>query len=97
MKNFEKIRSLFPVVRNKIFLNHAAQSPLPKPVADAMRQYVDDYMNFGASPLEASGLGKGLFARLVGAKPEEIALVENTSVGLNIAANVLRYPPSSKV
>ena len=93
----EKIRSFFPVVKNKVFLNHAAQSPLPKPVADAMRQYVEDYSNFGTSPLEASDLGKSLFARLVGAKPEEIALVENTSVGLNIAANVLHYPPGSKV
>ncbi|MCS7124468.1 MAG: aminotransferase class V-fold PLP-dependent enzyme [Candidatus Bathyarchaeota archaeon] len=93
----ENIRKLFPVVKNKVFLNHAAQSPLPKPVADAMRQYVEDYSNFGASPLEASDLGKSMFARLVGAKPEEIALVENTSVGLNIAANVLRYPPGSKV
>ncbi|MDH5793004.1 MAG: aminotransferase class V-fold PLP-dependent enzyme, partial [Candidatus Bathyarchaeota archaeon] len=30
-------------------------------------------------------------------KPEEIAFVENTSVGLNIAANVLNYPRGSKV
>ncbi|MEM3578687.1 MAG: aminotransferase class V-fold PLP-dependent enzyme [Candidatus Bathyarchaeia archaeon] len=97
MEDIEKIRSLFPVVKNKVFLNHAAQSPLPKPVADAMRQYVEDYSNFGASPLEASDFGKSSFARLVGAKPEEIALVENTSVGLNIAANVLRYPPGSKI
>ncbi|MEM0058595.1 MAG: aminotransferase class V-fold PLP-dependent enzyme [Candidatus Bathyarchaeia archaeon] len=95
--DLERIRSLFPVVRNKIFLNHAAQSPLPKPVADAMHQYVEDYANFGASPLESSDLGKSLFARLVGAKPEEIALVENTSVGLNIAANVLNYPRGSKI
>ena len=34
---------------------------------------------------------------LVGAKAGEIALVENTSVGLNIAANVLSYPPGSKI
>jgi len=96
LEDVEKIRSLFPVVKNKIFLNHAAQSPLPKPVADVMRQYVDDYMNFGESPLETD-LGKALFARLVGAKPEEIALIENTSVGLNIVANALRFPRGSKV
>jgi selenocysteine lyase/cysteine desulfurase len=62
-----------------------------------MKRFVDDCSNFGKSPLEESDLGKSLFARLVGAKPEEIALVENTSVGLNIAANVLDYPPGSKV
>lgn len=97
MENLEKIRELFPIVKNKIFLNHAAQSPLPKPVADAMHKYIEDFSNFGASALELNDLGKALFAKLIGAKPEEIALVENTSVGLNIAANVLRYPPGSKV
>ncbi|MEM2338142.1 MAG: aminotransferase class V-fold PLP-dependent enzyme [Candidatus Bathyarchaeia archaeon] len=54
-------------------------------------------MNFGASPLEAFDFGKSLFARLVNAKPEEVALVENTSVGLNIAANALLCPSGSKV
>jgi len=97
LENLEKIRALFPIVKNKVFLNHAAQSPLPKPVAEAMHRYVEDYSNFGTSPLETSDLGKSLFARLVGAKPEEIALAENTSMGLNIAAHVLRYPPGSKV
>jgi cysteine desulfurase/selenocysteine lyase len=96
LEDTKKIRALFPIVENKVFLNHAAQSPLPKPVADAMHRYVEDCSNFGASPLEID-LGKSLFARLIGAKPEEIALVENTSVGLNVAANVLRYPPGSKV
>ncbi|MEM2093038.1 MAG: aminotransferase class V-fold PLP-dependent enzyme [Candidatus Bathyarchaeia archaeon] len=38
-----------------------------------------------------------MFANLINAKPEEIALVENTSTGLNIVANMLRYPRGSKV
>ncbi|MGB9853707.1 MAG: aminotransferase class V-fold PLP-dependent enzyme [Candidatus Bathyarchaeales archaeon] len=97
MESLEKIRELFPIVQNRVFLNHAAQSPLPKPVADAVHKYVEDYANFGFSPLEEEDYGKALFARLIGAKKEEIALVENTGVGLNIAANVLRYPPGSKV
>lgn len=97
MESLEKIRELFPIVQNRVFLNHAAQSPLPRPVADAVHKYVEDYANFGFSSLEEEDYGKALFARLIGAKKEEIALVENTSVGLNIAANVLRYPPGSKV
>ncbi|MEM2912114.1 MAG: aminotransferase class V-fold PLP-dependent enzyme [Candidatus Bathyarchaeia archaeon] len=96
MENVEKIRELFPIVHNRVFLNHASQSPLPRPVADAMHKYVEDFANFGFSSL-ARDYGKALFAKLIGAKQEEIALVENTSVGLNIAANVLRYPPNSKV
>jgi len=97
MKSVERIREQFPVTKNKVFLNHAAQSPLPKPVADAVRKYVDDFSNFGTTSIEWNDGGKPLFAKLVGSKPEEIALVENTSVGLNIAANVLHYPQGSKV
>jgi selenocysteine lyase/cysteine desulfurase len=93
-----EVRELFPIVKNKVFLNHAAQSPLPKPVAEAVKKYVEDFSMFGnVTTDEWSDCGKSLFARLIGAKPGEIALIENTSVGLNIAANVLRYPDGSKV
>jgi cysteine desulfurase/selenocysteine lyase len=97
MENVDKIREQFPITKNKVFLNHAAMSPLPKPVADAVRKCVDDFSNFGATSIEWNDGGKPFFARLIGAKPEEIALVENTSVGLNVAANVLHYPRGSKV
>ena len=97
MENIEKIREQFPITKNKVFLNHAAQSPLPKPVADAVRKFVDDFSNFGTTSIEWNDGGKPFFAKLIGAKPDEIAFVENTSVGLNIAANVLHYPPGSKI
>ena len=98
MENVNAIRELFPVVENKVFLNHAAQSPLPKPVADAVKKCVEELSMYGnVSTSERDDCGKALFARLIGAKPEEIALVENTSVGLNIAANVLEYLPDSKI
>ncbi|MEM3578422.1 MAG: aminotransferase class V-fold PLP-dependent enzyme [Candidatus Bathyarchaeia archaeon] len=97
MQNIEKMRELFPITKNKVFLNHAAQSPLPKPVAGVMHKCVEDFSNFGNTAIVWNDGGKPLFARLIGAKPEEIALVENTSVGLNIAANVLKYPSGSKI
>lgn len=97
MENVESIRELFPITRHRIFLNHAAQSPLPKPVADAVHKCTDDFSNFGHTSIEWNQGGKPFFARLIGAKPEEIALVENTSVGMNIAANVLQYPHGSKI
>jgi len=97
MENMQKIRAQFPVTRYKAFLNHAAQSPLPKPVADAVRKYTDDFSRFGTSSFKPDDNGKTEFARLIGAKSGEIALVENTSMGLNIAANVLHYPRGSKI
>jgi selenocysteine lyase/cysteine desulfurase len=97
MENIHKIREQFPITKNKVFLNHAAQSPLPKPVADAVRRFADDFSNFGGTSIEWNDGGKPFFAKLIGAKPDEIAFVENTSVGLNIAANVLNYPHGSKI
>ncbi len=98
MENIDVTREFFPITKNKVFLNHAAQSPLPKPVADAVKKCVEEFSMFGSvSTSEWDDCGKALFARLVGAKPEEIALVENTSVGLNVAANVFEYPSDSKV
>ncbi len=97
MQKIEEIRGQFPITQNKVFLNHAAQSPLPKPVADVVRKYADEFSNFGTTSIEWKDCGKPLFAKLIDARPEEIALVENTSAGLNIAANVLRYPKGSKI
>jgi len=97
MDNVQNIREQFPITESKVFLNHAAQSPLPKPVADAIHRYTDDYSKFGTSLSECDRWGKPQFANLIGARSEEIALIENTSVGLNVAANVLQYPPGSKI
>lgn len=97
VENIEKVREQFPITKNKVFLNHAAQSPLPKPVADAVHKCVDDFSNFGHTSIEWSDGGKHFFAKLIGANQEEIALVENTSVGMNIAANALHYPQGAKI
>jgi cysteine desulfurase/selenocysteine lyase len=97
MKNIDKIREHFPITRNKVFLNHAAHSPLPKLVAEAIKRYVYESSNFWETSSEWNDYGKPLFAKMIGAKTEEIALIENTLIGLNIAANVLSYPRGSKV
>jgi len=96
MDSLEKVREQFPITRTKVFLNHAAESPLPKPVADTITKYVQDLSAFGATSEPDDG-GKPFFARMIGAKAEEIALIENTSLGLNIAANVLHCPKGSKI
>jgi len=97
MEDMAKIREQFPITKNKVFLNHAAQSPFPKPVADAVRKSADDFSNFGVTSIEWNGGGKPFFAKLINAKTEEIALVENTSMGLNIVANMLDYPHDAKI
>lgn len=97
MEDIERIREQFPITRNKVFLNHAAQSPFPKPVADAVFKCAMDFSNFETTSIEWNDGGKPLFAKLINANSEEVAFVENTSMGLNIVANMLDYPRDAKV
>ncbi len=86
----------FPVTRSKAFLNHAAYSPLPQPVVDVMREYNQDLCRYELDESKYD-LGKAVFARLVNAEKDELALVPNTSTGMNIIANMLEYPEGSNI
>ncbi len=97
MKNIQEIRQQFPITKNKTFLNHAAQSPLPKPVADAVKKSAQEFSTLGTTTIDYADDGKTLFARLINANPGEIARTESTSTGLNIVANMLHCPHGSKI
>jgi len=94
--DFLKVRAEFPITTNKIFLNHAAYSPLPKKAVAAMREYNEVLCRYDLDSLQCS-LGKEVFAELINAKEDEIALIQNTSTGLNIVANMLSYPRGSNI
>jgi len=97
MKDIRRLRKQFPITKGKVFLNHAGQSPLPKPVVDAMQKFMSEFSATGVmngDPNEP----KKLFARLIGAGThDDVAFVENTSMGLNIVAHMLHYPSGSNV
>lgn len=96
VKSISEIRDNFPVTGSKVFLNHAAYSPLPRPVVDIMRTYNDELSRFEIDEAKYS-LGKEHFAKLVGAKKEEVALVQNTSTGINIVANMINYQKHANI
>ena len=96
MRDILEIREKFPVTQSKIFLNHSAYSPLPQPVVDVMEKYNEDLSRFEIDESEYS-LGQEIFSELIGAEKDEIALVPNTSTGLNIVANMLDYTGDSNV
>jgi len=96
MRDILKIREKFPVTQSKIFLNHSAYSPLPQPVVDVMIKYNEGLSRFEIDDSEYS-LGQEVFAKLIGARKDEIALVPNTSTGLNIVANMFDYAKGSNV
>ncbi len=97
MESLHEIRRMFPVVKNKIFLNHAAMSPLPKPAIRAMQNFIKEFSQTATVRREDFDEPKKSFAELVGTTKDEIAFVTNTSTGLNIAAHMLEYPSGSNI
>jgi cysteine desulfurase/selenocysteine lyase len=90
MMNSE-IRKLFPVTQNYVYFNHAAVCPISIPVYERMQRHARDVMENGAVHyrewLAAIKQTRERAARLVNAKPDEIAFAPDTSAGLAMIAN----------
>ena len=95
------IRALFPVTRNLIYLNHAAVGPLSARAAEAMERHARDQRDFGALHwrewYREHDAARASAARLIGASPDEIAIVKNTSEGLSFVAEGYRWESGDNV
>lgn len=85
-----ELRELFPVTRSLVYLNHAAVGPLSTRACEAMEWHARDQRDFGALHwrqwyAEYEHLRVGA-ARLLGANPEEVAILKNTSEGISFVA-----------
>ncbi|MFM1770430.1 MAG: hypothetical protein RJA22_2959 [Verrucomicrobiota bacterium] len=87
-------RREFPVAARQVFLGHAAVCPLPRRVSERIEQCARD----GAVGDQEEGFARGrilgvrqLAGRLLGAQPEEMALVGPTSLALSMIAGGLPW------
>ena len=91
----EQFRSYFDVVGKRLYFNHAAFSPLSKPVVNAMKEFFEQRQL--GSPLSwkiAEDHMEGLrsnYGKLVGAPSERIAHMGNTVSGISVLANGLEW------
>src|SRR5580698_10863542 len=79
----------FPVTREKIFLGHAGDSPLPRRVAEAIVRYTQAAAAADQESMVYPGIletGRNLAARLLNSQPEEVAFVGPTSLALSFIA-----------
>src|SRR5881409_3468761 len=87
LSNEDLRRHEFPVARDRIFLAHAGVCPLPRRVAEAVREYAalctqgDQETLLPAPQMQHS---RQLAARLLTAHPEELAFVGPTSLALSL-------------
>ncbi|MEO8025168.1 MAG: aminotransferase class V-fold PLP-dependent enzyme [Bryobacteraceae bacterium] len=79
-------RPQFPVTAKFTYLNHASVAPLSQRCADAMKHLADDACRYGSAHysdwLETYDGVRSSTARLIHARPQEIAIVKNTSEGI---------------
>src|SRR6476620_3279797 len=97
--NFEAIRKEFPRAVQQVYIDAAANMPLPKYVAEGMRRYMDFHMygpgeGRGQYASESLRQVKPLFAKLINAKPSEIGFVVCTKAGEAAVVNGLRIQES---
>ena len=90
--DFSALRADFPRALNETYLNSAAQHPVGVHAARAMQRYIE-FMSQGPGPGRSDFWEEGflqdkpMFARLIGARPSEIALCSSTTIGENLILN----------
>jgi selenocysteine lyase/cysteine desulfurase len=99
LSEFESVRKEFPRATRQVYLDAAANMPLPKYTAEGMRRYMDFHMygpgqGRGEYASESVRQAKALFAKLINAKPSEIGFVVCTKAGEADVVNGLRIQQS---
>ena len=91
----DSIRALFPVTGRAIYLNHAAVSAPPTPTIDAIKSQLADVSENGSVNfrkwLAVRESARQLIAEMLGARPEQVAFMRNTSDALSTVANGLDW------
>jgi len=98
-------REQFPALASKTFLDAACASLAPQAAADAIAALLRDVQTYPERSATAFHIRldaardatRPAAARLIGAHAEDIALIENTSHGLAIAAAAIPFEPGDNI
>lgn len=100
----QKVRDLrndIPFLKNGIYVDNAAVSPLPKSVQSACDQYnslvVEQLVDAKDTARSFFDKGRRLAAKLVGSSPNRVAYIQNTSHGLSLVALGLDWRPGDNL
>lgn len=94
------LRNEFPTLENWTYLDVARKTVPPRCQEQALQEYCRDvYANAGADAWSAANVAetRAVMARLLGAKPAEIAFTRNTTDGLNIAAHAFELAAGDNI
>jgi len=92
LERLTAVREQFPITKRQLYLDSAHQTPLSRPVRDALASFLaEGYEMAGPKTvwLDRVEETRGAVAAFFNADPSEIAFTKNTSEGLNIAAHAV--------
>ena len=92
--------SVFPVLAERDYFNHAGISPTPRPTADAIREYADHFSRHSAVGYDFAGHVEGFrnaAASVINADADEVAITHHTSEGIGQVAFGLDWQPGDRV
>ena len=92
--NFDALRSEFPLLERKTYLNSGSYCALAKDVKAAFEAYMEDRLLVGANWdvwVTKNESVRALVAELLRAAPDEIAVTASVSAGLNALASALQF------
>jgi selenocysteine lyase/cysteine desulfurase len=87
---WQKFRSLMPITQKWAYFDNAAVAPLPNPTRETLLRWSQEASEEGDTvwPEWARGVERTrqTAASMIGASPDEIALVSNTTTGISLVA-----------
>jgi selenocysteine lyase/cysteine desulfurase len=90
-----ELRALFPITERALYFNHAAVSPPPITTIRAVESQLKDVHENGSINfrdwIATKEQARELLGKLLGARPEQVAFVRNTSDALSSVANGLSW------
>lgn len=98
--DWRTVRAHFPITQEYLFFDLANKCALPRFATRAIQEYVEKQERTSGDKNEwfhTIEEARGRFAQLVNAHPTEVALLKNTSEGLNIAANGIPFKVGDNV
>jgi selenocysteine lyase/cysteine desulfurase len=97
----DELRALFPITAHAIYLNHAAVSPPPRTTLEAVAGQLADVRENGSVHYRdwnaVKESARKIAAAMIGARPEQVAFMRNTSDGLSTIANGLSWRPGDNL
>ena len=97
----ERFRPLFPITATRAYLFAGGLAPAAIPVKAALDQWSDRWMfdpaYHRARYFDEWEILRARLAAVLGADPGEIAIVDNTSRGSNLAVQMIEVPPGANI